>query len=148
MIVPPPQNGHRRGSVCNGISVTPARTCFRPLAAGQREPRLAPRLAVYRPPPRSIARLAFTLLVNQYRTKKEYSFPPLSVRSLAQTCKIGRFRTEYRGALQKLNKSDPCSAVNRNSNQAVGPQPLCPTPSRSFLDRSGQRSLAHIQHIP
>ncbi len=44
--------------------------------------------------PGSIARLAFTLLVNQCRTKKEYCFLPAGERTLPQTCKIGRYINE------------------------------------------------------
>jgi hypothetical protein len=54
----------------------------------------AGKATIDRPPPSSIARLAFTLLVNQYRTKKEYFFFASQRTILPQIRKIGRFRTE------------------------------------------------------
>src|ERR1035438_9859327 len=89
MMVPWPQYGHRRGSICNGISLTPDRTCFRSLVnATKRTTGVVARLALDHLCRVRIARLAFPCPQNQYRTKKEYIFPPSSRRILPQSTRL------------------------------------------------------------
>src|ERR1039458_9401274 len=89
MMVPWPQYGHRRGSICNGISLTPDWTCFRSLVnATKRTTGVVARLALDHLCRVRIARLAFPCPQNQYRTKKEYIFPPSSRRILPQSTRL------------------------------------------------------------
>src|ERR1039458_5457953 len=116
MMVPWPQYGHRRGSICNGISLTPDRTCFRSLVnATKRITGVVARLALDHLCRVRIARLAFPCPQNQYRTKKEYIFSPSSRRILPQSTRLA--------GLERNIGSQPgaSSACKRCSGELLSP---------------------------
>src|ERR1039458_4700633 len=150
MMVPWPQYGHRRGSICNGISLTPDWTCFRSLVnATKRSTGVVARLALDHLCRVRIARLAFPCPQNQYRTKKEYIFPPSSRRILPQSTRLAgleriigpspRFPTGHWPTARRPITAEGCSLILARFSVSI---------RRDETNQIGRSGIMRYGHAP